>query len=275
MPKGPVSDGRSSEPGPVTRVVVVTGAAGAIGTAVCERFAAAGDTVAGLDVAPVRGGRLTGDRLTSVVGGRTPDCSRAETARTEMIACDVADEASVQAAFDSVRRRHGHPAVLINNAGVTGAGGVEDETPQQWRRIIDVNLTGAYLCARQCVAGMRAAGGGRIVNVASVNARFGGSTLSGPAYAASKGGLLTLTRFLAREHAGDNITVNAVAPGPHDTPMWAALDEGLRDRILATVPGPAPGDAADLAAVVEFLCGPHAVYITGATIDVNGGQWTG
>ncbi len=259
----------------MTRVVVVTGAAGAIGTAVCERFAAAGDTVVGLDVAPI-----CGDHLASVVGSRIPDGARTEMvrteiARTEMIACDVADEASVQAAFDGVRRRYGHPAVLINNAGVTGAGGVEDETPQQWRRIIDVNLTGAYLCVRQCIAGMRVSGGGRIVNVASVNARFGGSALSGPAYAASKGGLLTLTRFLAREHAGDNITVNAVAPGPHDTPMWAALDEGLRDRILATVPGPAPGDAADLAAVVEFLCGPHAVYITGATIDVNGGQWTG
>ena len=147
--------------------------------------------------------------------------------------------------------------------------------PAVWRRIIDVNLTGAYLCTRQVVAGMRAAGGGRIVNVASVTARFGGSALSGPAYAASKGGLVTLTRFLAREHAADKIAVNAVAPGPHDTPMWAALDAGLRQRILATVPGDGPGDPDDLAAVIEFLCGPHAGYITGATIDVNGGQWTG
>ena len=236
----------------MSRVAVVTGAAGAIGSAVCQRLSAAGDTVIGLDA--------VADALT---------------ATAEAIACDIADEASVAAAFDAIRSRHGHPTVLVNNAGVTGAGGVEDESPEDWRRIIDVNLTGAYLCTRQVVVGMRAAGVGRIVNVASVNARFGGSPLSGPAYAASKGGLLTLSRFLALHHAADNITVNAVAPGPHDTPMWHALDPVLRERILATVPGDAPGDPADLAAVVEFLCGPHAGYITGATIDVNGGQWMG
>ena len=237
----------------MSRVAVVTGAAGAIGSAVCARLSAAGDTLIGLDAA-------AGAAAISVV---------------EAIACDIADEESVAAAFDAIRSRHGHPTVLVNNAGVTGAGGVEDESPADWRRIIDVNLTGAYLCARQVVAGMREAGGGRIVNIASVNARFGGSALSGPAYAASKGGLVTLSRFLALHHAADSITVNAVAPGPHDTPMWHALDPARRERILATVPGDAPGDPDDLAAMVEFLCGPHAGYITGATIDVNGGQWMG
>ena len=237
----------------MSRVVVVTGAAGAIGSALRERFAADGDVVVGLDSAP---GAADGDD-------------------GEMLACDVADEEAVADAFAAVRRTRGDPTVLVNNAGVTGAGGIETEDPDTWRRIIDVNLTGAYLCARQVVGGMRRAGGGKIVNVASVNARFGGSALSGPAYAASKGGLVTLSRFLAREHASDNIQVNAVAPGPHDTPMWAALDPGLRERILAMLPGDGPGDPADLAAVVHFLCGPHTGYLTGATIDVNGGQWMG
>ena len=154
-------------------------------------------------------------------GRRTPTHVDAK-----ILFCDVADEESVAAAFDAIRHQHGDPTVLINNAGVTGSGGVLEESPEQWRRIIDVNLTGAYLCTRQVVAGMTAAGGGRIVNIASVNARFGGSPLSGPAYAASKGGLVTFTRFLALHHAADNITVNAVAPGPHDTPMWNALDPG-------------------------------------------------
>ena len=239
----------------MSRVAVVTGAAGAIGSAVCMRLSAGGDTVVGLDaVDPV---------------------DSAATGAVEVIACDIADTESVAAAFEAIRERHGHPDVLVNNAGITGAGGVEEESPENWRRILDVNLTGAYLCTRQVVAGMRAAGGGRIVNVASVNARFGGSPLSGPAYAASKGGLVTLSRFLALHHAADNITVNAVAPGPHDTPMWQALDPVWRKRILATVPGNAPGDPGDLAAMVEFLCGPHAGYVTGATIDVNGGQWMG
>ncbi len=236
----------------MSRVAVVTGAAGAIGSAVCRRLSESGDAVVGLDAAD---GAVAG--------------------AVEAIACDISDAGSVAAAFDAIRDRHGHPAVLVNSAGITGAGGVEDESPEDWRRILDVNLTGAYLCARQAIAGMRAAGGGRIVNVASVNGRFGGSPLSGPAYAASKGGLITLTRFLALHHAADNIAVNAVAPGPHDTPMWQALDPAWRERILATVPGDAPGDPDDLAATVEFLCGPHAGYITGATIDINGGQWMG
>jgi NAD(P)-dependent dehydrogenase (short-subunit alcohol dehydrogenase family) len=236
----------------VSRVAVVTGAAGAIGSAVCARLRASGDMVVGLDTAAAP--ELTG---------------------TPILACDVADTESVAEAFDTIRDRYTDPAVLVNSAGITGAGGVEEESPEDWRRILDVNLTGAYLCTRQVIAGMRAAGGGRIVNIASVNARFGGSPLSGPAYAASKGGLVTLSRFLALHHAADNIIVNAVAPGPHETPMWQALDPSWRERILATVPGDAPGDPQDLAAMVEFLCGPHAGYITGATIDVNGGQWMG
>ncbi len=261
----------------MSRVVVVTGAAGAIGAAVCARFAKAGDTVVGLDLASA-----TTAAPTPPPTPKTDDATTANTvegasadATVHMVGCDVSDEVSVGEAFGLIRGAHGDPTVLVNNAGITGSGGIEDETPQQWRRILDVNLTGAYLCARECVAAMRAHGGGWIVNVASVNARFGGSALSGPAYAASKGGLLTLTRFLAREHAAHNIKVNAVAPGPHDTPMWAALDPVLRQRILATVPGPAPGDPDDLAALVEFLCHPNAAYITGATIDVNGGQWMG
>jgi NAD(P)-dependent dehydrogenase (short-subunit alcohol dehydrogenase family) len=112
--------------------------------------------------------------------------------------------------------------------------------------------------------------------VASVNGRFGGSALSGPAYAVSKGGLLTLARFLAREHAADGIRVNAVAPGPHDTPMWQALDADRRARILAMLPGGGrPGDPSDLAATIVHLCAPESRFITGATIDVNGGQWMG
>lgn len=234
------------------RVVVVTGGSGAIGTAVRRAFAAEGDTVIGLDLRPGHDD-----------GG-------------DVLACDVADETSVGDAFAAVRAAHGDPTVLVNNAGTTGAGTVLDEEPAQWRRILEVNLTAAYLCCREAIPGMQRAGGGRILNVASVNARFGGSALSGPAYAASKGGLLTLTRFLAREHARDGIQANAVAPGPHDTPMWDALDPALRTRILGMLPGgDGPGRPDDLAATVVFLCSPAARYITGATLDVNGGQWMG
>ena len=231
------------------RPVVVTGGAGAIGRAVADRLGADGHPVLGLDLEGGAG----------------------------VVQCDVSDEAAVRQAFAEVRARIGAPLVLVHAAGITGRGGVEDEAPETWRRILDVNLTSAYLCVREVIGGMRDAGWGRIVLVASVNARFGGSALSGPAYAASKGGLLTLARFLAREHAADGITANAVAPGPHDTPMWQALDAGLRHRILAMQPGGdrGPGDPKDLAATIAHLCGDEAGYLNGATIDVNGGQWMG
>ena len=228
--------------------MVVTGGAGAIGAAVMERFRAIGDSVLGVDV-------------------RTQDA---------VLACDVADEASVSAAFAEVRRRQGPVEVLVHSAGITGRGTVMDEDPATWRRILEVNLTSAYLCCREAIPDMSGLGRGRIVLIASVNGRFGGSALSGPAYAVSKGGLLTLARFLAREHAAQGITVNAVAPGPHDTPMWTALDADRRERILGMIPGgKGPGDPADLAATVVHLCSPEAWYINGATIDVNGGQWMG
>jgi NAD(P)-dependent dehydrogenase (short-subunit alcohol dehydrogenase family) len=233
---------------PSGRAAVVVGGAGAIGTATVERLRAGGDRAVALDVRP------------------GPD----------VIECDVTDEADVSRAFKEARALQGPVDVLVYTAGITGAGGIEDEQPATWRRILDVNLTGAYLCAREVVAEMRASGGGAIVLVASVNGRFGGSALSGPAYAASKGGLLTLVRFLAREHAVDGIRVNAVAPGPHDTPMWQALDPDRRKRILGMLPGhDGPGDPADLAATIVHLCGPESRFITGATIDVNGGQWMG
>jgi NAD(P)-dependent dehydrogenase (short-subunit alcohol dehydrogenase family) len=225
----------------------VTGGAGAIGAAAIRRFEQAGDQVVALDVCPGPG----------------------------VITCDVSDDQQVTRAMDEVRRRQGPVNVLVHAAGIAGRGGVEDEEPATWRRILEVNLTSAFLCARAVVGDMRAAGGGAIVLVASVNGRFGGSALSGPAYAASKGGLITLARFLAREHAVDGIRVNAVAPGPHDTPMWQALDADRRAGILATVPGPGPGHPNDLAATIVHLCAPESRYITGATIDVNGGQWMG
>ena len=233
----------------MTRSVVVTGGAGAIGSAVMRRFEADGDRALALDVRAGPG----------------------------VVACDVSDEREVRRAIAEVRERQGPVGVLVHAAGVTGAGGIEDEEPATWRRILDVNLTSAFLCAREVIADMRSLGGGCIVLVASVNGRFGGSALSGPAYAASKGGLLTLARFLAREHAVDNVRANAVAPGPHDTPMWNALDAERRARILGMLPGSAarPGDPDDLAATIVHLCRPESRFITGATIDVNGGQWMG
>ena len=179
----------------MTRVVVITGSSGAIGSALRERFSAHGDLVVGLDAA----------------GGE------------DAIRCDVADEEAVASAFATIRAEHGPPTVLVNNAGMTGAGGVEDEDPATWRRILDVNLTGAYLCAREVVAGMGAAGGGKIVNIASVAAIGGAPDLV--AYSASKAGVVNLTRAMAKGYGPSGIRVNCVLPGTIPTDMHRARSE--------------------------------------------------
>ncbi len=269
------------ESGSRARVVVVTGGGGAIGTAVRRRFAALGDTVIGLDLVPsVLVGADTVDPADAVGPAEGQQRGRGVDGAGAVLACDVRDESAVESAFEAVTERHGAPTVVVHCAGITGRGGILDESPDEWRRILDVNLTSAYLVTRAAIPGMRRQGNGRIVLVASVNGRFGGSALSGPAYAASKGGLLTLSRFIAREHAADGVRCNAVAPGPHHTPMWEALDPQRRRGILAMLPGGdaterAPGDPHDLAAAIVFLCSDEARYITGATLDVNGGQWMG
>ena len=155
-------------------------------------------------------------------------------------------------------------------------GGIEDEDPATWRRILDVNLTSAYLCARRGRRRHAPRRLGAIVLVASVNGRFGGSALSGPAYAASKGGLLTLARFLAREHALDGVTANAVAPG-RTTPRCGPLDADRRATHPVDDPG---GDRGPATRPTSRRRSPTSArrgraYINGATIDVNGGQWMG
>ena len=136
---------------PANRPAVVVGGGGAIGRAVCARLASLGHPVVAVDV---RGGH-------------------------DVIECDVTDEAAVGSAFAEVRERVGVPLVLVHAPGLTGQGGIEDEEPAAWRRILEVNLTSAYLCVREVVAGMRQAGWGRMVFVASVNGRFGGSRAVG------------------------------------------------------------------------------------------------
>ena len=173
----------------MARVVVVTGGSGAIGAAIRQRFHAHGDRCVGLDTVPV-----------------ADDAG-------PVLAADVADESAVRHAFDQIRSDFGAPEVLVNCAGMTGAGSVLDEPLGRWNRILEVNLTSVFLCCREVIADMATAQSGKIVNIASVNARFGGSALSGPAYAASKGGMLTLTRFLA---------VNTPRMGSRSTPWRRA-----------------------------------------------------
>lgn len=223
------------------RVAVVTGAGRGIGERITEVLAGNGARVAALDLeAPDREGILG-------------------------IACDVSDEAAIEDAFSRVERELGQPSVLVLNAGIFPIVPFEETTRELWDRTMAINLTGAFLCARRVLPGMRAAGYGRIVGMGSSAGKAGGAR-SVAAYAASKAGLMTLMKSIAQEYAAHGITANALAPTLIDTPMIA----NTRD-LVSRIPVGRFGTVDEVASLVAFLASEHAGYITGEVTDINGG----
>jgi 3-oxoacyl-[acyl-carrier protein] reductase len=228
------------------RVVVVTGASRGIGLACAQWFAERGDRVAGL----------------SSSGAMVPGAALVAT-------CDVADSRAVDAAFDEVEAGLGGCEVLVCNAGITQDQLTLRMSDDAWQRVLDVNLSGAFFCARRAMRRMVRAHAGRIVLVSSVGAFVG---LPGQAnYAASKAGLVGLARALAREVASRGVTVNVVAPGLVDTEMTQAMDADRLELLAAQVPLGRVASPAEIAGVVGFLASPDAAYVTGAVVPVDGG----
>jgi 3-oxoacyl-[acyl-carrier protein] reductase len=186
---------------------------------------------------------------------------------------DVTDAGSVDAAFTEVEQALGPVAVLVNNAGITADGLLMRMGDDQWRRVLATNLDGAFHAARRAAPGMVRRRWGRIVNMGSV---VGSTGAAGQAnYAATKAGLIGLTRSLARELGSRNITANLVAPGPIATPMIDAVGEDRRAEMTAAVPLGRMGTPEEVGAVVAFLCSPAAAYVTGAVVPVDGGLGMG
>lgn len=249
-------------------VSVVTGAAGGLGTAIVETLLRRGDRVIASDVSEAAVAAL-GERVTASLGD--------EPARERLltIAHDVADEAGWEELRHRADTTFGAPDVLVNNAGISpkhdGAklDGV-DIPLDEWNAVLAVNLTGAFLGIRALAPAMQRGGYGRIVNMASLAARNGGR-IGGVHYAATKTGLLGLTRSFARELAAFGITVNAVAPGRIDAGMVAMTSTRFNDDYRASIPVGRLGTAADVARAVAFLTDAESGFITGTTTDVNGG----
>jgi NAD(P)-dependent dehydrogenase (short-subunit alcohol dehydrogenase family) len=223
------------------RVAVVTGAGRGIGQAIAATLAANGARVAALDLeAPDHPGILG-------------------------IACDVSDEGAVDAAFARVETELGTVSVLVLNAGIFPIVPFEETTTETWERTLAVNLTGAFLCARRALPGMREQRYGRIVAMGSSAGKTGGARAVA-AYAASKAGIMAMAKSIANEYAKAGITANALAPSLIDTPMIANTRD-LVDRI----PVGRFGTPEEVAALVCFLASEHAGYITGEVTDINGG----
>jgi 3-oxoacyl-[acyl-carrier protein] reductase len=223
------------------RVALVTGGARGIGRQIAETLRDLGAAVAV--------GDLTAPDIPDVLG----------------IALDVTSESSVQAVVAEVAERLGPPEILVLNAGIFVVEPLESTSLESWRRSVDVNLTGAFLCAREVLPHMRAQGYGRVLAIGSSAGITGGSK-SMAAYGASKAGVMALAKSIASEYAPHGITSNALAPSLIETDMLANIAD-----LAARVPVGRLGQPRDVADLVAFLCSEQAGYITGAVVDINGG----
>ena len=238
------------------RVVVVTGSASGIGARAVESFAAAGASVYGLDINPPEGDEA------------------ANGARATFAECDITDGAAVDAFFGRIDDKHGRLDVLVNNASGFWTQHTIESTPEDdWDRVVALNLKGTFLCVRRAIALLRRSETGRVVNLSSLAGQTAGYTTS-PAYAASKAGVLALTRILAHELAGNGVTANAIAPSAVLTDrILAVRDEEDRARTTASIPLGRYGDVNEIVNWMMFLASAESGYMTGQTVSVNGGRF--
>ena len=237
-------------------VALVTGASRGIGAAIAEQLGRSGATVIGTATSDVGAERIS-TRLESLgLSGRGATL-------------DVQDRDGITACVGEIARREGTPDILVNNAGITRDNLAMRMGDEDWDSVIETNLSAVFRVSRAVLRGMMKARHGRIINIGSVVGLMGNAGQTN--YAAAKAGLLGMTRSLAREVGSRNITVNAIAPGFIETDMTEALDEDQRGALTAQTPLQRLGQPADIAAAACFLASSAGGYITGETLNVNGG----
>ncbi len=237
------------------RVAVVTGGAQGIGLAVAERLAALGARPAIWDMDEALA-QSVADRLGGIALG-----------------VDVADTAATAHAAEETRARLGPVAILVTSAGIAGSNGrVVDYDPGEWRRILDINLTGTFNCCRALIPQMQAQGFGRVVTVASIAGKEGNPNAA--AYSASKAGVIALTKSLGKEHAGEDIAINCVTPAAARTRIFDQMAQSHIDYMLSKIPRGRFLKVEEAAAMIAWLCSAENSFTTGAVFDLSGGRAT-
>ncbi|MHB8062815.1 MAG: SDR family NAD(P)-dependent oxidoreductase [Ruminiclostridium sp.] len=191
--------------------------------------------------------------------------------KCSMVQMDVRDETSVKQAFEYIMKEYGKLDILVNNAGEGHPIPFEDMSINEWNDIVSLNLTGTFMCMKHSIPHLRKAGGGRIINISSVAALTGGAF--GPGYAATKAGIIGLTKSAARELAKYGISANVVAPGPIESEMTDSLDKDVMNQIIDATPLKRLGRVQEVAELVCQLANPNIDYITGQTIVLDGGRY--
>jgi 3-oxoacyl-[acyl-carrier protein] reductase len=242
------------------KVALVTGSSRGIGAGIIAAFGEGG-------------ARCVVNYVADTAGRNEADAAgvAASLKDARILQCDVGDAAQVAAMMDAVQRECGGLDILVNNAGILRDRTIKKMSTEEWESVLRVNLTGAFHCIQRALPILRPRG--RIVNLASVSGELG---MFGQAnYAASKAGLIALTKVAARELARQQITVNAIAPGFIDTEMSRSMPEEVTKQFLAQVPLGRVGQVEDIVYAVLALCSPRAGYVTGQVLDVNGGFFMG
>lgn len=244
-----------------SRVAIVTGSARGIGLAIAERLLQSGASVCLWDVDEA----ALADTLGKLVQNHGE--------RVAVAQVDVTSEESTQAAAAQTLATFGKVDILVNNAGIAGNNAKTWELkPEDWRRVVDINLTGAFLCCRAVVPHLLANGYGRIVSIASIAGKEGNPNAAH--YSASKAGVIALTKSLGKELATNNVTVNCVTPAVIETDILTQMTQAHIDYMLAKIPMGRFGQKEEAAAMVAWLCSEECSFTTGAVFDLSGGRAT-
>jgi len=241
------------------KIAIVTGGSRGIGRAIAVGLAETGHHV------------IINFAGNETAAQQTLDAVQAAGGQGELSRFDVGDEEAVSAAIKGIAKAHGRIDVLVNNAGISVDGLLARFKAEDWNRVLQTNLSGAFHCLKAVTRPMMKQRAGRVINIGSVVAASGSA--GQPAYCAAKAGLEGLTRSAALELAGRGITVNCIAPGFVDTDMTQALPEDRREAILNQVPAGRMAQPNEIAAAVVFLASEGGAYITGQTLGVNGGLY--